>query len=175
VVTLSTARLRLIAATAAMARAELRDVAEFAALVACEVPTDWPPPLNDIESMTWYSEYLVSHPGAEGWAKWYFARPQGARFALIGNGGFKGAPSPDGTVEIGYSIVPAQQRKGFASEAVDALIGWAFQHPQVRRVIAHTFPDLRASISVLRRNGFTELGAGPAFEPGTIQFERRRS
>jgi len=175
VITISTARLTLIAATPAMARAELRDAMEFAHEVGCTVPLDWPPPLNDPASMTWYLEYLIAHPSAGGWSKWYFADRRAEPYLLVGNGGFKGAPSPNGTVEIGYSILPAQQRNGLASEAVEALVEWAFDHSEVRRVIAHTYPDLHASISVLRRNGFLELGAGPAMEPGTIQFERRRA
>jgi RimJ/RimL family protein N-acetyltransferase len=172
---LSTARLILIAATPAMARAELRDPIAFPTIIGCAVPGDWPPPLNDPASMTWYLDYLIAHPSAPGWAKWYFADRRAEPHDLIGNGGFKGVPSSDGTVEIGYSIVPARQRQGFASEAVDVLVAWAFQHAEVHRVIAHTYPDLKASISVLRRNGFRELGAAPALEPGTIQFERRRA
>jgi RimJ/RimL family protein N-acetyltransferase len=64
------------------------------------------------------------------------------------------------------------QRQGFASEAVDALVEWAFSHAFVTRVIAHTLPVLAPSIRVLEKNGFVFLGDGE--EEGTIVFERRR-
>jgi len=50
--------------------------------------------------------------------------------------GFKGVPNQDGEVEIGYGIDPQYRGRGFMTEAVHALIAWAFQHPQCRSVIA---------------------------------------
>jgi RimJ/RimL family protein N-acetyltransferase len=113
---------------------------------------------------------MREHPHDEGWTKWYFllSRP-GSRAVLIGNGGFTGAPSEDGTVEVGYSIVVTQQRQGYAPEAVRGLAAWAFAHPNVRRLVAHTLPDLRPSIRVLEKCGFALVGDG--VEEGTIQFE----
>ena len=49
----------------------------------------------------------------------------------MGIGGFKGESLPgEAMAEIGYSVMPAYQRLGFASEAVAGLIGWAFSHPE---------------------------------------------
>jgi RimJ/RimL family protein N-acetyltransferase len=45
--------------------------------------------------------------------------------------GFKGYPNAEGSTEIGYGIDPAYQGKGYMSEAVQALIEWAFTHPFV--------------------------------------------
>ena len=42
--------------------------------------------------------------------------------------GFKGYPNAKGSTEIGYGIDPAFQNMGYMSEAVQALIGWAFTH-----------------------------------------------
>lgn len=78
----------------------------------------------------------------------------------------------DGVVEIGYSVVPRWQRRGYASEIVDALIARALELPRVTRVIAHTTPGNTGSIGVLRRCGFTDAGAGA--ERGTIRFELPR-
>jgi RimJ/RimL family protein N-acetyltransferase len=92
---------------------------------------------------------------------------------LIGSAGYKGPPSPDGSVEVGYGIVRDHQRKGYASEAVRGLLTHAFAVPAVQRIIAETFPELTGSIGVLRKCGFRPLGAGS--EPGVIRFELRRA
>jgi RimJ/RimL family protein N-acetyltransferase len=170
---LRTERLELVPGTAALGRAELTDRTRFAELVGAEVPASWPPPENDEQSMTFFTEYVEEHPGDVGWAAWYIllCRDDGRRTA-IGTCGFKGGPDEDGTVETGYSILPEHQRRGYAPEAVTALVNWAFTHPAVSRVVAHTFPDLRPSISVLEKCGFTFAGAGA--EEGTIRFERSR-
>ena len=44
-----------------------------------------------------------------------------ATASVIGDAGFFGPPGDDGTVEVGYSIVPSRRRRGLASEAVGAL------------------------------------------------------
>ena len=91
---------------------------------------------------------------------------------LIGTIGYKGPPSPDGTVEVGYGIVNDHQRRGYASEAVRALVAHAFAVPEVHRVIAETLPELTPSIGVLRKCGFELTGEGS--EPGVIRFELTR-
>ena len=78
----------------------------------------------------------------------------------VGICGFKGEPQADGTCEIGYGVLPEFRRSGYASEAVRALIGRAFSHPQVTRVIAETYPELRPSIRVLEKNRFRFIGDG---------------
>jgi [ribosomal protein S5]-alanine N-acetyltransferase len=51
-------------------------------------------------------------------------------------GGFKGVPDTAGRSEIGYGIDPAYQGQSYMSEAVRALVDWAFQHPACRAVTA---------------------------------------
>jgi len=50
--------------------------------------------------------------------------------------GFKGYPNAEGSTEIGYGIDPAYQNKGYMSEAVEALVGWAFTHPFCKEITA---------------------------------------
>jgi RimJ/RimL family protein N-acetyltransferase len=148
----------------------LEDRVRFAAAIDANIPDDWPPPLNDEASMHWVLDHLRAHPHAIGWTKWYFMLARSGQGALlIGNGGFTGAPSDDGTVEVGYSIVETHQRNGYAPEAVHGLLAWAFSHANVTRVIAHTLPELQPSIRVLEKCGFAFVGDGA--ETGTIQFE----
>jgi RimJ/RimL family protein N-acetyltransferase len=170
---LSTQRLILVPATAELAHAESEDPEHLWRLLGCDPPSAWPPPLNDQDSMKWYADFLAAHPGSVGWGLWYFLLQRPDQNPLpIGNGGFKGLPTADGTVEVGYSILEEHQRQGYAPEAVRALLAWAFSHPHVSRVIAHTLPDLTPSIRVLEKCGFRFVGEGT--EEGAILFELRR-
>ena len=54
----------------------------------------------------------------------------------------------DDVIEIFFSLVPAAQGHGYATEAVDALIGFARGHG-VRQLTARVFDDNRPSIAVL--------------------------
>jgi len=169
--TITTDRLELIAGTREMARAEVDDPALVFRLLQAERPADWPPPLNDAQSARFFAERMDEAPDRLGWLLWYVALRQRRvrRRVIIGNIGFKGRPDADGTVEIGYSMRPTFQGRGYATEAAHGLIAWAFTHPDVRRVVADTFPDLAPSIRVLEKNGFSR--SGPGAEPGAIRFE----
>jgi RimJ/RimL family protein N-acetyltransferase len=163
-------RLELIAATAEMVHAEIHDRMELARLVEAHVPAEWPPPLNDETSQQWTLNFLLTNPDAEGFGYWYIALPDrtGEGKSLVGIVGLKGKPTIDGTVEVGYSVMENRQRQGYGSEATSALISWVFGHPEVSRVIAETYPHLRASIRVMERNGMSFLGSGS--EEGVIRF-----
>jgi len=171
---LHTQRLCLVPGTAELGRAELNDRAHFAEQLGAKVPPAWPPPLNDEDSMTWFTEYVETHPEAVGWAAWYFLlRESDGSYKAVGNGGFKGMPDKSKGVEIGYSILEDHQRQGLATESAGLLIGWAFSHQQVNRIIAQTLPDLRPSIRVLEKQGFTFVGEG--LEEGAIMYQLDRA
>jgi predicted acetyltransferase len=66
--------------------------------------------------------------------------------------GFKGYPNTMGSTEIGYGIDAAYQNKGYMSEAVQALISWAFTHP-LCKVITATEVENPASSRLLEKVG----------------------
>jgi [ribosomal protein S5]-alanine N-acetyltransferase len=171
---LLTQRLHLVAGTLDHAEAEVHERARLSQLLNALVPQGWPPPLNDEASMKWFLRYLQENPDANGWAMWYFLLPVGfdGPSIVIGNGGFKGKPSVDRTVEVGYSIMEEHQCNGYCTEAVRALVCWAFEHSEVKRVIAETPPHLSPSIRVLEKTGFTLVGKGA--EEGTIRYALTR-
>jgi aminoglycoside 6'-N-acetyltransferase len=45
---------------------------------------------------------------------------------LVGDVGLRVAEDEPGVVMVGYTMAPAAQGKGYATEAVDALVGYAF-------------------------------------------------
>jgi RimJ/RimL family protein N-acetyltransferase len=170
---LRTTRLLLKPVTLASIEAEISHRARLAQLLGAEIPSGWPPPLNDTSTMEWTRQNLLANPDNRGWGTWYFLLCRDGRAnELIGNGGFKGKFVAPGTCEVGYSVMEAHQRRGYASEAVAALVRWAFMHPEIERVVAHTLPELTPSIRVLEKNGFT--GVPETLEEGAIMFELRR-
>ena len=159
---ITTSRLDLIAGTPELARANINDRTQFATLLTARVPDEWPPPLNDTDSMKWFERYLDEHPDGVGWVTWYFILRDDERRkrVVIGNGGFKGKPTSDGTVEVGYSVLEKFQRAGYATEATRGLIAWAFEQREVKRLIAETYPLLTGSIRVMEKNGLAFIGDG---------------
>ena len=73
---------------------------------------------------------------------------------VVGGAGFFGPPQ-NGEVEIGYGIVPSRQRRGYATEAVQAMVADVFQLDSVHIVTANVDLDNPASIRVLEKSGMT--------------------
>jgi RimJ/RimL family protein N-acetyltransferase len=101
--------------------------------------------------------------------------PDGRR-TLIGDGGLKGEPTIEGRVDVGYSICASHQCKGFASEMLNALCTWAFEHPEVTYIVGETLPDRPASMRVLEKCGFAFAGitTGHGGEQQVLRYERSR-
>jgi ribosomal-protein-alanine N-acetyltransferase len=155
---LHTARLELIAASAAAVSLELQDVGQFVTTLNVPMPASWPAPLNDESSQRWYLDMLHRDPNAVGWGLWYVIRRQPRR-ELIGVAGFKGRPAA-GSCELGYSVLPGFQGHGYATEASCALIAWAFTHGDMERVLAETLPNLVDSIRVMEKCHMRLVGDG---------------
>lgn len=77
--------------------------------------------------------------------------------ALIGLGGFKFVPDSRRVVEIGYSVAPSYQNRGFATSAVRQLIAIAFASGLVDCVCAHTLAEPSASTRVLEKCGMIKV------------------
>jgi ribosomal-protein-alanine N-acetyltransferase len=60
---------------------------------------------------------------------------------LVGRIGFHGPPDDAGMLEIGYEVFPSYRRRGYAREAVQAMLRWAQHDPAVRRFRASLSPD----------------------------------
>lgn len=161
----------IVIATRALLDAEEAGVADLAAELDVVAPGEWPPQYNGPETRAWMRSLLEAHPGEPGYGAWYVV---GNRM-LVGICGFKGPPDQDGIVEVGYSIIPTQQRRGFGSAAVGMLVERAFRDPRVRTVAAETLPALDASQALLSRCGFQLASRRVEPEIGEVwRFERHR-
>jgi RimJ/RimL family protein N-acetyltransferase len=93
----------------------------------------------------------------------------GARTLVGAIGGF---PKAEGDVEIGYSTLPAFQRRGYATASARTLVEWLLKLEGVRSVSAQTYPRVTESIKVMERCGMSFVGDGD--DPGTVRYRRMR-
>ena len=78
---------------------------------------------------------------------------------IIGDAGFKGKPDANQQVEVGYGFLESEWGKGYATEAVECLLDWAFHKKDVIKVIAETDLDNIGSIRVLEKLGMKRTQA----------------
>lgn len=143
---ISSERLELIEATAELIRQEISDPQALGQYLSASVPVD-------------------------GWGVYYWVTLSDADAprALVGSGGFMSKPIKGSTVEIGYGTLGEFQGRGYAAEAVSALTRWASARSGILRVIAEALPGNLASVRVLQKSGFRDIGPGE--EEGTRRFE----
>jgi ribosomal-protein-alanine N-acetyltransferase len=75
----------------------------------------------------------------------------------VGGMGFAGYPNDNGEAEIGYMIDGNHHNKGFATEALQTMITWAFTHQFVKVIIVHTYADNLPSRRLLDKCGFGQV------------------
>ncbi len=120
---------------------------------------------------------LNSMQASEIWHPWlpYLFLFQPER-VLVGFGGFKSVPDAHRTVEIGYSVAPSYQGRGFATSAARQLIEIAFASALVDCVCAHTLAEPNASTRVLEKCGMTKVSEIIDPEDGPIwRWEIRKN
>lgn len=116
--------------------------------------------LQTVEELkTAYMEMLegcLKHPEQWEWyAIWMIDLKDGTH---IGELPFKGIDL-NGVVEIGYGVSAEYEGKGYATEAVSAIVHWAVHQPGVTRVEAETEFENKASQRVLEKSGFLATGS----------------
>ena len=84
---------------------------------------------------------------------------------MVGHVRFRSRPDPDylhrfapGVVEFGYHVFPPYRRRGYAAEAVGALMHWAQAVFSVGRFVASVSPDNQPSLALIARFGFGKVG-----------------
>ena len=165
---LKTQRLRLVAITPAMLKADEAANGSLAKILGAQVTTEWPPEHWEPHVYHFIEKQYVDEPHTRGWHRYMVL--QGRHATLIGAVG--GFPKLEGDVEIGYSTIPSFQRKGYGTEAAQALVEWLLTQQDVKSVSAQTYPRLPESIKVMERCGMTYVGPGE--DDGTVRYQRRR-
>ncbi|MEN6611479.1 MAG: GNAT family N-acetyltransferase [Methanoregulaceae archaeon] len=173
-----TGRLELIPATLDILKSDLGNRDRLAGLLHAEIPASWPPPMLTPDVL---KEFIrLKYEGADPLCiTWYWIRDEGnpENRVLIGSGGIATLPVAKNGVFIGYSVLSEFQNRGYATEAVRAIVSVIFAVPNLRRILATTNPNLPASIRVLEKTGFIRSGTisgGTGFDEGTILYVRER-
>jgi RimJ/RimL family protein N-acetyltransferase len=118
---------------------------------------------------------LRAAPASDPWTHG-FALIERSTGATVGSCGYRGPPGPDGRVEIAYRVEPDREGRGYATEAAEALVNFAFGADAVRVVYAHTRPVHNASARVLTKCGFERIGEIMDPEDGLVwRWERCRA
>lgn len=164
---MNTDRLELRLGTADAYRVAIDDRESLARVLGVNVPDAWPVEHYDDGVREWCLKALDADPTTPWVLRYVILRESNT---LVGTcGAFR--PEPD-TVVIGYSILPDYRRRGYASEAAQGLIDFAFAQDGVERVVADTYPELTPSIGVMEKCGLTFIGNGE--EERTVRYELRR-
>ena len=81
---------------------------------------------------------------------------------------------PDGEVEIGYFLKWTAWGRGYATEAADRLLRFAFEDSPLEEVVAVTDPGNRRSRRVLEKIGFLSTGIRRAYREDLLGFRTLR-
>jgi ribosomal-protein-alanine N-acetyltransferase len=106
-------------------------------------------------------EQMRREPDVQRWlARAIALRDEGR--VLVGNAGFHGEPGVNApgeplALEIGYGILPEHRGRGYATEAVEGLLGWA-RAQGIDHFVASVAPDNEPSLAIIRKLGFVRTG-----------------
>ena len=146
-------RLKLVDGNLELLTAALAGDGALEALLGVSVADGW---AGFPEALPVLRASYAEHPNGQTWGSLFFVEPH--VHVLAGFGGFKGPPSSDAVVEIGYAIAPAFQGQGLATDAVAQMVQRAFADAMVRAVDAHTLGHVNPSTRVLEKSGFRKIG-----------------
>lgn len=105
---------------------------------------------------------LASYGGEEPICALVIARKETNEF--IGSCGL--APLKESSAECYYSLLPQYQGRGYATEAIKALLDYAFGELGLSEIMAYASEENIPSIHVAQRLGMTDLGLQPYRESG---------
>ena len=170
-----TERIELIPLTVDLCEPAARGPEAVGRALQVRVPPSWPPPVVEPDDFERLRRQLERDPASQTWTLYYLVlraavaeKPR----ELLGIAGYVGPPSAKGVVEIGYAIAAEYQRRGYATEAVRALVTRALADVKVVVVTATTYAGLEPSIGVLRKAGFALVGQDTT--TGLLRYEHRR-
>lgn len=107
--------------------------------------------LNKVECPTGYESWMIIKKDT---------------LEVIGDLGFKGFNSEEENIDLGYGIIKEERRKGYAGEAVNEIIKWAFTNERVKEITANCLTENISSINLLTKFNFKQVKT----ENGTVYW-----
>ena len=150
---LETQRLKLLPFTLELKKVTLVERARLTELLGVAIPDAWPG-ADLLEALPLFIEAMKKDPTGQVWDGIILHK---ADQVAIGGIGFHGPPDEAGRVEIGYTIIPAYEGQGYATEMARRVIEWAFQIPGIQVITAQCLDDNLGSIRVLEKVGMRRL------------------
>jgi [ribosomal protein S5]-alanine N-acetyltransferase len=130
-----TARLELTPLDADAIQALLAGDAErLKQLTGAAFPQPVGPPPYMAESLPVVGSRLQKSPAEAPWWNWLVVRKEDRE--AVGAVAFGGMPDAAGAALIGYAMYPGHEGRGYATEAVKAMVAWAFTQPGVNTLRA---------------------------------------
>jgi aminoglycoside 6'-N-acetyltransferase len=121
-------------------------------------------------------EMAARTPGEPGWVQFSVLEREGGR--LVGDVGLSPAEGEPGVIRVGYTISPSSQGHGYATEAVGALVDYAFDRLGAAVVRAHASWENTPSHRVAEKVGMRLVERFKRTEGGEtwygVRYERRR-
>src|SRR2546423_334815 len=109
--------LNLVSASFELLDAAIEDPPKLGRLLAATVADGW---AGFPESLPGLRNSCARNPGGHVWGTFLFVLDDPR--TLVGLGGYKGGPSNEGMVELGYAIAPAFRGRGLATAAVQRMV-----------------------------------------------------
>lgn len=146
------------------------------ALIGLAIPAEW---FEEMALIDLRLNDVRRDPELQPW----LLRAIGLRDAgrMLGHIGFHTRPDPPylaelapGGIEFGYTVFPPFRRQGYAHEAAQALMGWAYEAHGVARFVLSISPKNIPSLGMAEKLGFTRIGSHVDEEDGVEEiFELR--
>lgn len=76
---------------------------------------------------------------------------------VIGDLGFKGFNNEEENIDLGYGIIREERRKGYAEEAVNEIIKWAFTNEIIKVITANCLTGNIGSVNLLKKIKFRQV------------------
>ncbi|MBC1375398.1 GNAT family N-acetyltransferase [Listeria sp. FSL L7-0091] len=150
---IETNRLILINYTLEMIQATINGTEALEKASGYQVSPDWP----GIDFFFYLPYVLENVKKDKRMIKWTRLVVLKKENKIIGEIGGQGNPNETGEIEIGYSIAPDYQNKGYMSEALIGMIAWLEEQHEIKRIFARCYEQNEASIQVLKHNHFVHI------------------
>jgi ribosomal-protein-alanine N-acetyltransferase len=173
--TVRTDRLEIIPLSADAIDALLRgDGPRLQTLTGAEFPLPVAPPPYMADSLPVVRDRLRAGDREAEWWNWVIVRRDSRE--AVGSVAFGGRPDVGGAVLIGYAMYPAREGQGYATEAVRAMVDWAFAQPGVKVVRALAPVWNTPAVHVAEKVGMRPVASDEDDEIGEVLvYERART
>ncbi|HEX7336877.1 MAG TPA: GNAT family N-acetyltransferase [Gemmatimonadales bacterium] len=142
------------------------NAARLRSLTDAEFPQPVGPPPYMAESLPVVRNRLRTTPAEAPWWNWLVIRQDNRE--AVGSVAFGGKPDAAGAVLVGYAMYPAREGNGYATEAVRAMVDWAFAQPGVQTVRALAPVWNTPAVHVAEKVGMRPVGSYEDDEVGEV-------